>query len=376
MTPLSWLEISAENLAHNLNEFKKKIPTGTLISPCVKANAYGHGILEVSKLLEKFGTGWLTVNSIEEATLLRQNNITLPLLIIGYIHPQNYEHLFDLKNIYLFVSNLEQASALSAAAEKQNQLVNIFLKIDTGMSRQGVLADSALVFFQTTQKMHSLNISGVATHFASADDLSDPTFFNEQLFSFTKIKNILSKLKPDLIFSASNSAGALVYSEAHFDLIRPGISIYGLLPDYRQKENYSQHNIDLKPILSWKTHITQIKNIPAGSKISYGLTYTAPQDMTIAILPIGYYDGLDRKLSNTGEVIINGQFVPIIGRVCMDLTIIDVSHIPNIATEDEVIIIGKQKTAEITADDLAQKIGTINYEVTTRIRETMPRVIV
>lgn len=375
MENLIEIEISKSALKHNFEILRNLIGNEIFLAPAIKSNAYGHGMVETARLLIEYGADWLCVASILEAIKLREAGIEKPILLIGYVQHSDLQKITKY-NITPFIYDIETASLLN----QQNKLVEIFVKIDTGMSRQGVLAKDALKFIETLQKLKNIKIKGITTHFAASDELENSTHFQKQFEAF---KNIIQDDAPAgagrchaPIITCANSAAAIVYPKTHFNLVRPGISIYGLYPSNEVKKWCASNNIELKPALTLKTKIALIKNIPKGSCVSYGCTYTAEKETKIAILPIGYYDGIDRRNSNNGYVLIRCQKAPIIGRVCMNITIADITDIENAKQEDEAVLIGKQGDNEICADEIAERINTINYEITTRLRESIPRVYI
>ncbi len=368
-----WIEISKSRIKNNLQTIRHLIGDQVLLAPCVKANAYGHGIVEISRLVLEYGANWLCVDSIGEAEVLREGGILQPLLIMGYVQRSELPKILKLDS-KIFLYNLHTAQALSGIAQKARRSASVHIKVDTGMSRQGIPTSEVIDFVNQVRKLPNLKVEGIATHFATADNPKDKTHFQRQLASFRQIFEDLKKEEIHIpIFHCCNSAATLLYPEAHFDLVRPGLSIYGYYPSQAVRDVCAQKNIKLLPALTLKTKITQIKEIPEGSCVSYGCTFVTERKTKIAILPIGYYDGLDRKLSNCGYALINGQKAKILGRVCMNMTIVDVTEIGDAAQEDEVVLIGRQGGEEISVEEMADLVGTINYEIITRLRESISR---
>ncbi len=373
ISDLAWLEIDRAALQHNLALLRKIAGEKVIIAPTVKANAYGHGLLSASQAFLKGEANWLCVNLMEEARLLRQNKINCPILVIGRLSPDQIAEALTLR-LKLFIDDYSLAKKISAAAAAKKQLIAIHLKIDTGMSRQGIKSGQKINLIKKISELPYLNIEGIATHFATADGPLNNRSFKKQLSLFEKtVAQAEKMLGKKLIKHCANSAAAMIYPQSHFDLFRPGIAAYGLYPSEVVRKIWERKNQPLIPALSFKTRVALIKKISKGDAVSYGGTFVAKKKMTIALLPIGYYDGVDRKLSNCGEVLIHGRRAKILGRVCMDLTVADISKIKNARLGDEVVIIGRQGKEAVTADELANKIGTINYEVVTRLRETLPR---
>ena len=373
----TWIEINKENLLHNLERFRKLVGDGVKIMGVVKANAYGHGLTEVAGVIfDK--VDWLGVDSIAEALKLREIGVKKPILVLGYTE------LADLKeavknNISLTVYNKETIEKLGKIPiHNPNLNPKIHIKIETGTARQGVLESEILDFVKFVKQFPSIEIQGLSTHYANIEDTTDSSFAMEQLATFSRVSEILKKegvIAP--LRHTACSAATILFPETRFEMVRLGISMYGLWSSKETKAVAKNKNLelDLKPALIWKTIIAQIKNLPAGTSVGYGLSERTSRDSKIAILPIGYYDGYDRKLSNVGNVLIRGKRCKVLGRVCMNMIIVDVTDLPKVELEDEVVLLGRQGREEITAEDLAQKIGTINYEVVTRINPLISRIL-
>lgn len=372
MSDLIWIEISRKKIKDNLRALRGLVGDDVVLASCVKANAYGHGMEGVTKVVLESETDWLCVNSVAEAEILRKKKIKTPILILGHFFEADIEKVLRLE-LRFFLHDLELAKKISKAAKKLKKIAYAHIKVDTGMSRHGILSRDALKFISEIKKLHSIKLEGLATHFACSDELKNNTATKKQLEIFKKLKQDLSKKGFDFSFCHSaNSAAILTNQDTYFNFTRPGIAVYGLYPS-REVEKYClKKNIILKPVLSLKTKVVQVKEILAGSTISYGGTYKVKKKTKIAILPIGYYDGLDRKLSNRGHILINGQEAKILGRICMNMTMVDVTGIKT-KPGDEAVVIGTQGKKEITADMLADWAGTINYEVVTRLREGIAR---
>lgn len=373
----TWVEINKENLLHNLSQFRKLIGEKVKIMGVVKANAYGHGLTEVAGVISD-KVDWLGVDSLSEALKLRQVAIKKPILVLGYTE------LADLReavknNISLTVYNKETIEKLGKIPiHNPNLNPKVHIKIETGTARQGVAENEILEFVKLIKNYPSIEIQGLSTHYANIEDTTDSSFAMEQLATFSRVAEILKKedLAVPLRHTAC-SAATILFPETRFDMVRLGISMYGLWSSKETKAVAKNKNLelDLKPVLTWKTIIAQIKNLPAGTSVGYGLTERVSRDSKIAILPIGYYDGYDRKLSSVGNVLIRGKRCKVLGRVCMNMIIVDVTDLPKVELEDEAALLGRQGKEEISAEDLAQKIGTINYEVVTRINPLISRIV-
>ncbi|OGY43286.1 MAG: alanine racemase [Candidatus Buchananbacteria bacterium RIFCSPLOWO2_01_FULL_39_33] len=373
MNDLVWLEIKKENLISNIKTLKNLAGSKVLISPCVKANAYGHGLIETAKIFISAGADWLSVNSIEEAKKIRDVGINRPILVIGYVAESELEKILDW-DLKIFISNFDYAEKLSMTGKIKNKIAKVHLKIDTGMHRYGVLMAEAEELAKKIKKLPHITIEGLATHFATSDEPLNLSYFNRQLENFKeivpKIKNLVGN---DLIIHCDKSASLLLCRHGLADLVRPGIAAYGYYPSQDVAKLAQEKNIILRPALSFKTKIGQIKKIPENSCVGYGCTCYTKRPTVLATIPVGYYDGYDRKLSNQGYVLVNGQKAPILGRVCMNITIIDITDCGQVIEGDEVVLIGEQGQENITVEQIANWAKTINYEVITRLRESLPR---
>ncbi len=377
----TWIEIDRSALVHNINLFRKLAGSNVMLMPVVKANAYGHGLEQVSKICADEGVEYLAVHSIDEAHRIRKAGIGLPVLVMGPVPISRSEEVVDAG--YEVVGyNIENLTSLGEAAKKLGKSLKVHVKIETGTYRQGITLEDIPAFVDVLKKYPGLEFAGAYTHFANIEDTTDHSYAMLQLERFSEgvkeIESIYGKLPT---IHASCSAAGLLFPEAHFDIVRIGIALYGLWPS---KETYLSYMLKhggnggdlLKPVMTWKTRVCQIKRVPKDSYIGYGLTYKATHDMTIAVLPVGYYDGIDRGQSNIASVLIKGRRAQIRGRVCMNLIMVDITDIPGVELEEEVVILGKQGDDEISADHLASHIGSINYEVVTRIGQDIPRIVV
>lgn len=371
---LIWIEVSKKAISHNFKQLKKAVGSGVLISAAVKANAYGHGLVETSKALVKAGADWLCVNSIEEAEILRKSEIKKPILIMGFVQKKDLPRVVAI-GAGMFLCDISFAKALSLAATKAGKKIPVFIKIDTGLSRLGIMPSEVLPFAKSLAKLQGLKLEGVATHFAVDDNGEDEGYFRKQM---AKFKEVIEELKKsgfsNLLISGSSSATAFLSSDHGFDIIRVGIGIYGYHSSkHVEKFCRSFKGIVLEPALSLKTKVAQVKDVPKDVCVSYGCDFVTKKKTKIAILPIGYYDGIDRKLGGRGHVLIRGKKAPIIGRVCMNMIMVDVSGIDGVKTGDEAVLIGKQGKNRITADELAKWADTINYEILAKLREGIVR---
>lgn len=374
---LSWVEVSRSALEHNIKIFRKLVGKKVLLAPSVKANAYGHNLVETSKIVLKSGADWLCVNALFEARKLRADGIKSPLYIMGYVLKKDLAEAVKL-GCRLVVYNRETVKALADAARQSRKKAYIHIKVETGNNRQGILMDELEDFARFVKKFPDVVMEGIATHFANIEDTMDSSYARYQLQNFLAACEGLKKIGVKIpIQHCANSAATILFPETHFDLVRPGIAVYGLWPSEEVKKVAQKKHrfISLNPVLSWKTKIAQIKEIPKGAFIGYGCTYKTSRRTRLAILPVGYYDGYDRGLSNKAHVLIHGKRAPVRGRVCMNIIMVDVTDIPQARVEDTAVLLGKDGREEIMAEHMAEWAETINYEITTRIHEGIPRVI-
>jgi len=354
----TWIEIDLDAIAQNVKNIKQLIGEKKELMAVVKGNAYGHDILEVSSVVLNNGATRLAVARLEEGIFLRKAGITVPILILGLTLKQQAELLVSY-NITPTVCEYEMIEKLSESAIKEDKVVKVHLKVDTGMGRIGIFFYDILRFIKRIRALKNVEIEGVFTHFSVADG-KDKTYTEEQFKKFMEVLTVLEKEEIKIpIKHVGNSATLLDLPHMWLDLVRPGISIYGLYPSTEV-----QKTIKLIPAHSFKTRIIFLKELSAGEYISYGRTYTTIKKRTkIASLPVGYADGYNRLLSNKGEVLARGRRFPIIGRICMDQCMIDVSSLLEVKIGDEVVLWGRQGEEEITVEEISEKIGTINYEI-------------
>jgi len=360
--------IDHEALRSNLRQIRDKVGSRVKILCMVKANGYGHGATEISQTLARAGADAFGVATLEEAVQLREAGIQAPLIVLAGVFPAQLDTFVEYK-LTPVVHDLISLKALDRESSRRQVELGVHLKIDTGMGRLGFLAAEADQWIAAIKQAESLHIQGVFSHFSHAESVQGD-YTQKQLEIF---KRVLGQLRsagviPDLVHLA-NSAATITLPAAYFDMVRPGLMLYGVYPSPNMKEQ-----INLKPALSWKTKILQLKNVPSGTSVSYGQTYVTERESLIATLPIGYADGYPRFLSNRGEALVRGQRARIAGRVCMDLTMIDVTDIRNVRQGDEVVLLGRQGGAEISADEIAAWANTISYEILTSIGTRVPRI--
>jgi len=354
---LTWTEVNLDAIAQNVKNIKKLIGKKKELMAVVKGNAYGHDILEISSVVLENGATRLAVARLEEAIFLRKAGITVPILVLGLTLKPQAESLVSY-DITPTVCEFEMIEKLSESAVQMNKMTKIHLKVDTGMGRIGIFPDDVLKFIKRIKTLKNVEIEGIFTHFSVADE-KDKFYTEEQFRKFIEILTILEKEGIKIpIKHVGNSATLLDLPHMWLDMVRPGIAIYGLYPSKEVKKT-----INLIPAQQFKTKIVFIKELPRGESISYGRIYITKRRMRVASLPVGYADGYNRLLSNQGEVLVRGQRVPIIGRVCMDQCMIDVTNLTQVEIGDEVVLWGRQGEEMITVEEIAQKIRTINYEI-------------
>ena len=343
----------------------------------VKSNAYGHGMVEVAGIAQNHAD-WFGVDNVDEALKLKKSGIEKPILILGYTMNSRLTDVVE-NEFRQTVYNEETLNELGKLSEKFNKKVYLHFKAETGTSRQGIGLDQLLERLEILKKYPNLIFEGFSTHYANIEDTTDHTFAMKQLETFKEFLKKLDERGTEVpIKHTACSAAAILFPQTYFDMVRLGISQYGM---WSSKETYVSANglkrkIELKPVLSWKTVIAQIKTIEAGSSISYGLTEKVSRRTKLAILPVGYWDGYDRRLSSVGNVLVSGTRCKVLGRVCMNMLMADVTDAPEAKPEDEVVLLGTQEDEKITAEEMAEKMGTINYEVVTRINPQIKRIIV
>jgi alanine racemase len=340
----------------------------------VKANAYGHGLEVVAPTVAE-RADWLGVNCIDEALAITRLGIQKPVAILGHTPVEQADDV--ARNGYRQVLyRMDLARALSWSAQKFQTVAKVHLKIETGTNRQGIPVGNLSAFVSEVAKLPAIEIEGAYTHFANIEDTLDPSFAESQVRRFREALTVLERagIRPSKIH-ASATAGSLLYENMDFNMVRVGIGAYGIWPSRETQLAARERGrrLSLLPALTWKTRVAQIKDVNTGDYVGYGLTYRASRAMKLVVLPIGYYDGYDRKLSNSGRALVNGQPASVVGRVAMNMTMLDVTDI-GAELDDEVVLIGRQGNIEVRAEELADKIGSIPYEVVARINPLIPRV--
>ena len=368
----TWAEISMANLAHNYRTIRAHLPAGTKFLGVVKANAYGHGAVAVARELERLGAEFMAVATAEEAKELREGGVSVPVLVLGYTPPQFAIYEAE-QGIRQEVGDLQQARQLNAALEGSGKQLIIHLKLDTGMSRLGFFAyDRPETIEELTEiaSMPNLRIEGVFQHFCVADSLKpeDLTFTRLQYARFCAMLEQMEQrgIRP-AIRHCCNSAATILHPEYAMDMVRPGIITYGYPPD-----PCLNGRMDLRPLLTLKTAVAQIRDFEGGIAVSYGRIWETPENRRIAVLPIGYADGLNRRLSGKVQFLLRGKAVPQVGRICMDMCMVDLSSVPDAQVGDEVTVIGAEGC--VSCEAMAEQLDTIPYEITCQIGRRVPRI--
>ncbi len=371
---LSYIEISQKNLLHNAKQFRKMVHPDTRIVGVIKANAYGHGQNEVAQALEP-AVDYFQVDDLQELRLLRR--VThLPILVLGFVPKGDLEAAIKL-NGTLAVYDLERLALIEKIGKRRRKKVPVHVKIDAELGRQGLIKSEWPQFIAALKRCRWVKLDALYSHFANIEDTADFSHAQKQIDAFNKAVEQFQRAGfTDFATHQSASSGVMVYEKDSGinKLIRPGLSVYGMWPSEDLRKRFDGE-ISLRPVMRWVSHVAQVKKLPKGHSIGYGLTFITPKAMKVAVIPQGYSDGYDRGLSNKGEVLINGKRCRVLGRVAMNMFVVDVTKLPKVKAEDEVVLLGEQGKERITAEELADKIGTINYEITTRVSALLPRII-
>lgn len=370
----TFAEIHLDSFRNNLLNLRSIVGQKVKIMAVVKADAYGHGAVPCAKAAISAGADYLGVGILEEGIELRQNEITAPILVLGSIFQDEIEDLVQY-GLSTVLCTQALSEALSREATKVGKTVGVHLKVDTGMGRLGILPENILPLTEKIRQYPNLHIEGISTHISSADD-EDPGYTLLQLSRFTET---LAKLKSAGIHiplvHCANSATLLKFHQSWFNMIRPGLALYGALPSPALKPYFTARDGgEFQPVMQFKSRIIQINNIPRGQSLSYGRRFMTQRDSLIATLPVGYADGLTRHLSNKMHVLIHGKKVPQVGTICMDMCLIDVTEIPSAQAGDEAVIFGRQKEAIITVEEVAEQSGTLPYETLCAVSKRVPRI--
>jgi len=365
---VTWAEIDLDAIAFNVHACRRHVGEAVEIIAVVKANAYGHGAIPVSQAALAAGATRLAVHRAMEGVELRQAGIRAPILVMGYTPPGGAEMVAHWQ-LTPTVTTLEFAQALAAQAGAAGVVVPVHVKVDTGMSRYGLLPPEVVEFLRALGGWPALRLEGLFTHLATADSV-DPAHARRQLAVFDGVAAAVRQAGIAVpLLHAANSAATMRLPAAHYNAVRPGVALYGLDPSGEWPPVF-----EIRPALTLKSRVSRVRELPPGAGISYGRTFITQRPTAAALVPVGYGDGYHRILSNQGSVLVRGQRAPIRGRVCMDQFVVDVSDIPDVQQDDEVVVVGRQEGAQIRAEEVARLAGTINYEVTTGLLPRVARV--
>ncbi len=374
----TWVEVSERALTHNVETLRSLLEDGARFCAVVKANAYGHGLFEVAGIAARAGVDAFAVDSIDDALSLREVYPSAMILTLGYTMSDRFREALSA-NIHLTVSDLEGIEQAQTIGRELAKTFPIHLKVETGTMRQGVNMEDLTDMALHLSRCDRVSLEGVSTHFANIEDSENPEFAARQFSLYEQALSILSEhqICPPWRHCAC-SAAIILYPQTHQTLVRAGISLYGLWSSELVENTVRRLNLgcDLQPVLTWKSRVTQIKTVHMGTPIGYGLTEVMKRSGRLAVIPVGYFDGYDRLLSSKGEVLIKGTRCKVMGRICMNMMMVDVSQVPQLEKEDEVILLGTDGRHRVTAEDHARLCQTIPYEVLTRINSALPRVIV
>ncbi len=362
---VTWAEIDLDALAYNVAAVKQHIGRSVEIYAVVKANAYGHGSVQVSRTALEAGATRLAVHRAIEGIELRKAGLETQILLMGYTPPVEAEIVASWR-LTPSVTTMDFAQAISSQASALGVSIPVHVKVDSGMSRYGLMPNDVVGFIRALGDLPKISVEGIFTHFSTADS-ADQTFVRQQLSVFNDVLASLRSIGIEVpVVHAANSAAIMKLPESHFNAVRPGLILYGLYPSSEWPPVF-----EIRPVLTLKSMVVRVQNTPVGTAVGYGRTFVAKHQMRIALIPIGYGDGYHRILSNKGKVLVRGKYAPILGRVSMDQIVVNVTDIQDVQQDDEVVLIGRQGQAQIRAEILADLAGTINYEVTTSL---LPRV--
>jgi alanine racemase len=376
MSSLVWVELDGKAPEHNLSELKKGAAPGVLFCSVVKSNAYGHGVAEMRRLLPS--ADWFGVNSLEEGLELRRFEEKRPIVLLGHVPLDRLAEAVEA-DLSLTVYNTDTLRAISSLG-RSIPPAKIHLKIETGTGRQGIMPADLESFLEAVRSLPRARLEGISTHFANIEDTLNHAYAEKQLEVFDNALKLVEKKagRPPIIHAACTAA-TILFPKTHFTMLRAGIGIYGLWPSRETFLSAQSGPLPvprLKPVLTWKTRIVQIKEIPEGSYIGYGCSYKTTRKTVVGVLPVGYSDGYDRALGNRAHVLVRGKRAAVIGRICMNLSMVDLTDILGVRLEDEVVLLGNSGEERISAETMAEWAGTINYEIVTRISPLLPRKIV
>lgn len=368
-----YAKIDLDAIAYNMEQMKQNIRPETKVMAVIKADGYGHGAVQIAEMMERWNYIWgFAVATLDEAVVLRTEGIQKPILVLGCVFPDQYMEMLK-HEIRMNIYTEEMAESISRMAAREGKTAYMHIKLDTGMSRLGFgINEQSVETIKRISKMPNVNMEGIFTHFTKADE-KDKSFTKKQIQEFVWMTERLKEKNVRFTYEhCSNSAGIIDVPEANFDIVRAGISTYGLYPS----EEVDKTNVKLKPALALKSHVAFVKGIESGTPVSYGGTFVAKEKMKIATIPVGYADGYPRSLSNKGYVLIRGKKAPILGRVCMDQFMVDVTQIEGVSFGDKVTMIGKDGNEILPVEVLSELSGRFNYEFVCDLGKRIPRVYV
>ncbi|MBF2072609.1 MAG: alanine racemase [Synechococcales cyanobacterium C42_A2020_086] len=380
-----WCEVSQRAIWSNVEILRHRVGSQVILGIVVKSDAYGHGLVECAREFVAAGADWLIVNFAYEAVKLRQAGVTAPIYICGNVSAAQVATIASYPDIRMALYDADVARAAAAAARAAGRVIPVHILIETGTHRQGLTIEEALELAATVSQLDGIVLEGISTHYADIEDTTDHRFAHQQLELLNQAERAFRQAGYDLaIVQSANSAATILWNQTHASMVRVGIAAYGLWPS---KETYAKvlqtfaergegFLPNLQPVLSWRARVVQVKSVPAGGYVGYGRTFRATQPMQIAVLPLGYHEGYDRRLSNLGYVLINGLRAPVCGRICMNMMMVDVTPIPNVQVGTVATLMGSDGDERISAEQLANWMGTINYEVVARIHPSVPRYLV
>ena len=374
----SWLEIDLETLAGNIAAFRRQLAPGTRLAAVVKANAYGHGADLVAPRALEAGAQMLAVINLAEGIELRHIvGDSVPIMVLGFIPPGDAGAIVE-HDLQPTIFDRASLATLAAEARRMGRPARVHLKLETGTHRQGLEGKALIELAREVRTTEGLVLAGASTHFADIEDTTDHRFAKGQIERFEELLGMLEKElggRPPLCHTAC-SAAAILFPETHMDLVRVGIGLYGLWPSRETLVSARERGLsdfELQPVMSWKTVLAQVKPVPTGAYVGYGRTWRATRPSRIAVLPVGYFEGYPRALSGRAHVLIQGRRAPVVGRVCMNMTMVDVTDIPGVQSGDVAVLLGRSGDEQVSAEKLASWAGTIHYEIVSRIHPSLPR---
>lgn len=384
---LSWCEVDTGALAANAREMRRRVGDEVLLGIVVKSDAYGHGLVDASRVFLGAGADWLIVNALYEAQALRAAGVDAPLYVAGHVPPAAAPDVVAA-DARVVVYDADVVDALAAAGRAAGRPVAVHLKVETGNQRQGLLLEDAVALGRRVAATDGVILEGLATHYADIEDTTDHRFAMQQLSRFDEAVSAFANAGlPVAIRHTANSAATILWGRTHGELVRVGLSAYGMWPsaethavavalEHREQGGRGGFMPTLTPALRWRARLAQVKDVAAGEWIGYGRTFRTTHPMRIAIVPVGYFEGYDRRLSNLAHALVDGVRAPVRGRVCMNMTMLDVTHIPSARAGSVATLLGPDGDERVSAEDLAGWMGTINYEVVSRIHPSILRVFV